>query len=73
MLENLITRPEACALFDMCRSTFHTYSRHYPDFPAVNGVKGRHYQYNRAELVAFFEKHAPKYAAKAKERVEVAA
>lgn len=73
MLENLLTRPEACAFFEMSRSTFATYSRHYPDFPKVQGIKNRHYQYKCAELILFFEKHAPQFAATVKARAEVAA
>lgn len=73
MFTDLITRHEVCAMFGMCRSTFMTYSRHYPDFPQARGVKNRLYLYSAAELATFFEEHAPKYAAKAKERAEVAA
>lgn len=73
MFTDLITRPEACALFGMCRSTFMTYSSHYADFPQARGVKNRLYLYSTAELTAFFEEHAPKYAAKAKEHAEGAA
>lgn len=70
MYDDLISRPQACDLFKMSRSTFMTYSAHYPAFPAVRGIDGRFYQYSEAELMHFFEQHAPKYAAKAKARAE---
>lgn len=66
MFEDLVTRREACAYFQMSAPTFNTYARHYPSFPPARGVQDRVYLFSLAELVTFFEEHAPKYAEKAK-------
>lgn len=73
MYTDLITRIDAQSFFGMSRSTFQTYARHYADFPPVRGVKNRLHTYSRAELMAFFEIHAPKFAAKGKANAEVSA
>lgn len=72
MYHDLKNRIELAEHFKMCRSTFAAYCRHYPTFPPARGMKGRFSMYSLAEVTAFFEEHAPKYAAKAHERAEVA-
>lgn len=73
MFEDLKTRPEITALLGMSRTTFHTYSTHYPAFPPVRGLKKGYHLFSFAEVLAFFAEHAPKYAENAKKRVEVSA
>lgn len=65
MNTDLMTRAELLAHFKISRSTLHTYTRHYPDFPPARGMKGRFALYQLGEVKAFFEAHAPQHAAKA--------
>lgn len=62
-MNNLVTVPEALHALRVGMTTFYMLKRLHPTaFPVPKVVKNRHYFYDMAEIYAFIETHAPKFA-----------